>query len=45
MLLTTFGLFFLAAGAGLDWPGGDVALLYLAAAVLAGAVGAVRALR
>src|SRR3954449_10146286 len=34
VVLTTFGVFFAAEGLGVHWPGGDAALLYIAAAVL-----------
>lgn len=36
VLLTAFGLYFAAEGLGVSWPGGDLALLYVAA-VLVGA--------
>jgi Ca2+/H+ antiporter, TMEM165/GDT1 family len=35
LVLSAFGVFFLAEGAGVEWPGGDVALLYVGAALLA----------
>jgi uncharacterized membrane protein len=33
VLLSSFGVFFAAEGLGVDWPGGDAALLYLIAAL------------
>ena len=35
VVLSSFGVFFLGEGLGNDWPGGDVALLYVAATLLA----------
>jgi uncharacterized membrane protein len=45
MLLTTFGSFWSAEGAGADWPGGDLALLGVLAFVAALSFLAVRLLR
>jgi Ca2+/H+ antiporter, TMEM165/GDT1 family len=33
IVLSSFGVFFLAEGMGVEWPGGDAALLYVAAAL------------
>ena len=35
IVLSCFGVFFLGEGLGVDWPGGDAALLYLALAFVA----------
>jgi Ca2+/H+ antiporter, TMEM165/GDT1 family len=35
VMLSSFGVFFLAEGLGVHWPGGDVGLLYVAAALIA----------
>jgi uncharacterized membrane protein len=35
VVLSSFGVFFLGEGLGTDWPGGDVALLYVAVTLLA----------
>jgi uncharacterized membrane protein len=45
VLLTTFGTFWGAEGAGADWPGGDAALPFLALAVLVLSLWLVRGLR
>ena len=45
VLLTTFGLFWGAEGAGASWPGGEAALPVLALAILAAAWLMVRDLR
>jgi uncharacterized membrane protein len=34
LMLTSFGVFFLAEGLKISWPGGDAALLYVAGALL-----------
>ena len=44
-LLTTFGIFWSAEGAGVSWPGGEAQLLAILAATLAVAYGFVRILR
>jgi uncharacterized membrane protein len=45
VLLTSFGIFWAGEGAGVDWPGGDIALLALIGFVVVLAVGLVHALR
>ena len=45
VLLTAYGLFWTAEGAGVDWPGGDAMLVALAAGVLACSLAAVHVLR
>jgi uncharacterized membrane protein len=45
VMLTSFGTFWGAEGAGAHWPGGDAALLVIVPAVLALALGLVAALR
>ena len=45
VLLTTFGIFWGAEGAGASWPGGDVALLAIIPGVLLAANVMVRVLR
>jgi uncharacterized membrane protein len=45
VMLTSFGTFWGAEGAGADWPGGDAALLAIIPAVLLFSLGLVAALR
>jgi uncharacterized membrane protein len=45
VMLTSFGMFWGAEGAGADWPGGDAALLVIVPCVLAFSVGLVALLR
>jgi len=45
VLLSAYGIFWLAEGAGVDWPGGDAALPFLIAAVLGCSLAAVALLR
>jgi uncharacterized membrane protein len=45
VMLTTFGIFWGAEGAGVDWPGGDAALVGVLAFVLLVSLGYVTALR
>jgi uncharacterized membrane protein len=45
VLLTTFGIFWAAEGAGVDWPGGDVFLLAILGFTVAVSLGLVRLLR
>ena len=42
VVLSSFGVFFLGEGLGVEWPGGDAALLYLALAFVAAAQAAGR---
>src|SRR5262249_52465207 len=35
VMLTSFGMFWVGEGAGVEWPGGDVAIIVLVAFVLA----------
>ncbi len=45
VLLSAFGTFWVGEGMGLDWPGGDLALIGLGAGFLLAALGAVRLCR
>jgi uncharacterized membrane protein len=45
LLLTTFGIFWGAEGAGASWPGSDAALLGILGFVIVGSLGLVKALR
>src|SRR4051812_11080613 len=45
IMLTSFGIFWSAEGAGADWPGGDVAILAVLAAVLGASLAIVAATR
>jgi uncharacterized membrane protein len=44
-MLTTFGIFWSAEGAGVQWPGSDLALVVILASVIASSVVLVRSLR
>ena len=44
-MLTTFGIFWAGEGAGVDWPGGDAALLALLAFLALVSFGLTRQLR
>jgi uncharacterized membrane protein len=44
VVLSSFGVFFLGEGLGVDWPGADAALLYVAAALVAASQLQVRAI-
>jgi uncharacterized membrane protein len=44
VVLSSFGVFFLGEGLGIDWPGADAALLYVAAALVAASQLQVRAI-
>jgi uncharacterized membrane protein len=44
-MMSSFGIFWIAEGAGVSWPGGDASLLAIVAAVLAASLLAIRALR
>jgi uncharacterized membrane protein len=45
VMLSSFGVFWLAEGAGLSWPGGEASLLAIVAALLAASLLVVTALR
>jgi uncharacterized membrane protein len=45
VMLTSFGIFWGAEGAGANWPGGDAALLFIVPAVLAFSVALMRVFR
>jgi uncharacterized membrane protein len=45
VMLTAFGTYWIGEGLGVEWPASDVALFYLAAAVLAIALSTTAALR